>query len=97
MTHEDQEGNGAHMIAARIGRKGTKLRSKDGILDCKRTRPVRYIPNWLAGSVRPCLLLKTTTQQVFVSAKSSRLTDLPHIVVAGMTPSSQSIGTSSQL
>ena len=84
ITHQDKEGNGVRVVAASIGGKGTKLGSKEEIFDSNKTRPVRYAPNWLAQHGPS--LVRTTTGQVLVNTKFSKLTGLPPIMVAGMTP-----------
>ena len=84
ITHQDKEGNGVRVLAASIGGKGTKLGSKEEIFDCNKSRPVKYAANWLA-QYGPSLV-KTATGQVLMNTKFSRLTGLPPIIVAGMTP-----------
>ena len=85
LTNRIKDGTGVRVIlAGAIDGTNTEIGYMPELLDRDEENAVRYAANWIKEHGPK--LVKTSTGQIFVDTKLSRLLGVPPIMVAGMTP-----------
>ena len=85
LTNRNKEGTGVRVIlAGSIDGTNNEVGYKAELFDRDEEHAVKYAVDWVKEHSPK--LVKTSTDQVFVDTKMSRLLGLPPVMVAGMTP-----------
>ncbi|RMZ83358.1 hypothetical protein DV737_g1656, partial [Chaetothyriales sp. CBS 132003] len=85
LTKRNKDGTGVHVIlAGTMDGTNTEVGYKPEIFDRDEEHAVKHAVNWVQAHGPK--LVKTSTGQMFVDTKMSRLLGVPPLMVAGMTP-----------
>ncbi|RMD41851.1 hypothetical protein DV735_g3277, partial [Chaetothyriales sp. CBS 134920] len=85
LTKRNKDGTGVHVIlAGTMDGTNTEVGYKPEIFDRDEEHAVKHAVNWVQAHGPK--LVKTSTGQIFVDTKMSRLLGVPPLMVAGMTP-----------